>query len=820
MADGEKTELRLEIGHVLFVDIIGYSKMLITEQSKLLRQLTDVVRNTEQFHTAEVEGKLVRLPTGDGMALVFRNSPEAPVQCALELSESLKSYPGLSVRMGIHSGPVNEVTDVNERTNITGAGINVAQRVMDCGDAGHILLSKHVADDLEQYPQWRGHLHELGECEVKHGVRVSVVNLYTEDLGNPDVPEKLKAAQQASLPAQIRSQWRHRSWLIGLGIFSVVVSLIALAILLVRFGPAIPRSLLRTSAPKTADTNRVSANAGAATSVPEKSIAVLPFENFSDSKENEFFADGVQDDILTALSKVADLKVISRISVMSYAAGTKRNLREIAQALGVSHILEGSVRRANEKVRVTAQLIDARTDAQMWADTYDRDLADVFAIQSEIAKTIAAQLQAKLSPTEKAAIEEPPTKDIAAHDLYVQAKLLYASSSFNSRRSENLLEAAGLLDQAVARDPDFLLAYCLLSETHSLLYSFGLDHTPARRALADGAVAAAARLRPDAGETHFARADYFYRCNLDYDRARSELALAQRALPNNAQVFALTGYIDRRESRWNESTRNLERALELDPRNWLYLQQIALSYEFLRRFSDMAAVLDRVLAILPDDIETRIPRAAIDLEWRADTRPLHETVDSIIKQNPAAARGFAPYLIWLALSERDTEAAKRSYDAMPPQGTNINQLVFPIAFWKGVVARTQGDAVAARDAFSVARQQVEHTVHEQPGYGPALCVLGLIDAGLGRKEDAISEGRKACELLPLTKEATNGIHIIEFLAVIYAWTGEKDLAIQQLRTALQHPGLVNYGQLKLHPFWDPLRGDPRFEKIVADLAPK
>lgn len=562
------------------------------------------------------------------------------------------------------------------------------------------------------------------------------------------------------------------------------------------------------------------AETATAPTVPEKSIAVLPFENFSESKENEFFADGVQDDILTALAKVSDLKVISRTSVMTYAAGSKRNLREIAQALGVSHILEGSVRRDAGKVRVTAQLIDARSDAHLWADTYDRDLADVFAIQSEIAKAIAGQLQAKLSPTEKAAIEEPPTKDIPAHDLYVRAKLLNASSSFNARRRENLLEAARLLDQAIARDTDFLLAYCLLSNTHGLLYFYGLDHTPARRSLADAAVAAAIRLRPEAGETHLARADYFYRCYRDYDRARAELVLAQRTLPNSAQVVELEGYIDRRQGRWNESTQNLERALELDPRNWFLLQQISLSYQILRRFPDMAAVLDRVLAIIPGDIDTRVARVGVDLDWKGDTRPLRETVEAITRENPTAAGGFAQYLILLALCERDSEAAKRACSVMPPQGIGIDQAAFPVAWWQGVAARTQGDSAGAEAAFSTARKEVEHIVSEQPDYGPALSVLGMIDAGLGRKEEAIREGRRACEILPLTKDAINGANLIEFLAVIYAWTGEKDLATEQLTMALQVPGRLSYGQLRLHPYWDPLRKDPRFEKIVASLAPK
>jgi len=551
-----------------------------------------------------------------------------------------------------------------------------------------------------------------------------------------------------------------------------------------------------------------------------KAIAVLPFENFSSDRENVFFAEGVQDDILTALSKVADLKVISRTSVMSYAAGANRNLRDIARALGVSHVVEGSVRRSDGKVRVSAQLIDARNDAHLWAETYDRDIADVFAIQSDIAKAIVEQLRAKLSPTEKAAIEERPTKDVTAHDLYVRAKLLNESSSFNARRLEKLVEAAGLLDQAVARDPDFLLAHCLLANTHGFIYFYGLDHTPSRIALAEASVNAAARLRPDAGETHLARADLFYRCYLDYDRARPELALAQRALPNNAQVVALLSFINRRQSRWTEAVQNLEWALELDPRNWYYLQQVSLSYHFLRRHAEEAAALDRVIAILPDDAITKVARAWLDAEWKADTKPLADQIDRVLKQNPAAASTFTQYYIALGLYQRDAKTAENALAVMPAQGLSLDQVPLPVPFWKGLVARMKGDSAAAETAFLAGRAEMERIVREQPNYASATSTLALIDAGLGRKQEAIDEGRRACELLPIAKDSINGVHMMELLGVVYAWTGEKDLAIKQLQATLRYPGVISYGQLKLHPFWEPLRGDPRFEQIVASLEPR
>ena len=547
----------------------------------------------------------------------------------------------------------------------------------------------------------------------------------------------------------------------------------------------------------------------------------LPFENLSDEKQNAFFTDGVQDEILTHLAKIADLKVISRTSVMQYKTGAQRNLREIAQQLGVAHLVEGSVQRAANKVRVNAQLIDARNDTHLWAQTYDRDLADVFAIQSEIAKAIADQLQAKLSPTEKAAIEQRPTTDLVAFDLYTRAKALRLSTlTFNVLANENLLQAVELLNQAVARDPAFLLAWCELASTHDQLYFLGYDHTPARLASAEAAVQTAQRLRPDAGETHLAVAQHRYRGYRDYDGARAEIAMAQRTLPNDPLPFELLGFIDRRQGRWAESTRNLERAIELDPRNFYTLQQISLSYRMLRRFEDMAAVLDRAHAIVPNDVDTKVARALVELDWRADTRPLHTVIDTVLAENPAIAPTLADTWLTLALSDHDFGTAARALAALGNNPINIDNVSLSPAFARGLVARAQGDSIAANAAFSEARTRQEKLVHEQPDYGPALCVLGLIDAALGHKEDALREGRRAIELLPIAKDSINGAHIVEFFAVTCAWTGEKDLALQQLTVAIQNPSFISYGQLKLHPYWDALRGDPRFEKIVDSLAPK
>ena len=787
----QSSELKFEIGHVLFIDIVGYSKLLINEQSEQIQKLKQIVRGTEQFRIAEAEGKLLRLPTGDGGALVFRNTPEAPVLCAMEISQALKDYPGLRVRMGIHSGPVNEIADLNEQANIAGAGINIAQRVMDCGDAGHILLSRHIAEDLEQYEHWQPLLHELGPCEVKHGARLEITSLYSDELGNPKLPSKLQATKKR------RARVRRAEEIVAL---LVLVAVAAAFLYILRKGPA--RSL-----------------AG----VVEKSIAVLPFENLSEEKQNEYFADGMQDQILTDLAQIADLKVISRTSVMQYKSNAPRNLREIGQQLGVAHLLEGSVQRAANEIRVNAQLIDARNDAHLWAQTYDRDLSDVFTIQSEIAKAIADQLQAKLSPDEKKAIEQPPTTDLAAFDLYSQAKSLLLTASFRATGNADVRKAVGLLDEAVKRDSSFFDAYCQLANAHEQLYAFLDDHTPARLALAEAAVQAATRLRPDAAETHLARAQYLYYGSHDYDGSLAQLARARRALPNDPRLFELTGYILRRRGQQEQGLRNLEHSVQLDPRNFATLQQIALSYQDFGRYPQAIAAMDRALSIVPDNVETRAQRGLFELCWRGDTRPIHQTIDAILAQGPGAIARVADSWFACALAERDPVAAERALVALgdnPCWGENV---YLSHSFGEGLLARMTKDQAGARAAFEAARTQQEGIVQEQPDYGPALCVLGLIDAALGRKDLALDEGRRAIALTPLEKDVINGSRVLQYFAITAAWSGDKELALQQLETGLRAPAvslMLSYGALKLFPVWDPLRGDPRFEKIVASLAPK
>ena len=394
MAAEVKKEIQLEIAHVLFTDIVGYSKLPIHQQRAVVERLNEIVRGTDEFQAAETAGRLIKIPTGDGITLVFYHSPEAPVECALEISRALKKHPELQLRMGIHSGPVSGVIDATGKANVAGAGINIAQRVMDCGDAGHILLSKHVAEDLEEYPHWQPHLHELGECEVKHGVRLSVVNLYTEELGNPAVPEKLKAARVAAAARRKRAALR---WL-SLGVVSLLAVIAVIGFLLFRYR----RPPAAVELP-----------------VPEKSIAVLPFENRSRDPDNAYFADGIQDEILTRLSKIADLKVISRTSTQHYKSAPE-NLPEIARQLGVAHILEGSVQKSGDTVRVNVQLIKAANDSHLWADTFDRKLTDIFSVESEVAKAIADQLRAKLTGQEEQVIAAKPTDNPEAYDAYLR----------------------------------------------------------------------------------------------------------------------------------------------------------------------------------------------------------------------------------------------------------------------------------------------------------------------------------------------------------------------------------------------------------------
>jgi tetratricopeptide (TPR) repeat protein len=504
--------------------------------------------------------------------------------------------------------------------------------------------------------------------------------------------------------------------------------------------------------------------------------------------------------------------------VMQYRG--KRNMREIGATLGVSHALQGSVRKSGAQVHLNAQLIDTRTDAHVWAEQYDCDLNGVFAAQSAIALKVADQLHAQMSTTERLDMARPPTANLTAFKFYTQAKNLVLTTSFTTNAKANLLKAANLLNEAIANDSSFFQAYCLLSHTHDLLYFFGFDRTPVRLALAESAIQAAFRLRPDSGEAHLARAENLYRGYLDYDGALAELELARQTLPNDPMVFELKGYIERRRGKQQEALQSLERAVDLDPRNFFTLQQIAASYDLLQRYADEATMLERALAIKPDDLDTKIARALMEVDWKADTRPLHRLIDEIRAKNPADVENVADAWLTCALAERDATAARAALSASGENPLSDDVIQFNRPFVEGVIARMTNDSDKARATFTAARAAHEKVVQAHPNYGPPLCVLGLIDAALGRTEDALREGRRAVQLLPVEKDAINGPRMIAQLAMIAAWAGEKDLACEQLARAIHPPAPITYGQLKLLPFWDPLRGDPRFEKIVASLAPK
>jgi serine/threonine protein kinase/Tfp pilus assembly protein PilF len=556
-------------------------------------------------------------------------------------------------------------------------------------------------------------------------------------------------------------------------------------------------------------------------SPPKAGIAVLPFENLSNDREDASFADGVQDDLLTKLAKIAAVRVISRTSVMDYRG--KQNTREIGDALSVSHVLEGSVRKTGAWLHINAQLIDTRSDSHVWAEEYDRDLKDLFAVQSEIAQKVAERLHAKISPAEKQAIERPPTADITAYDLYSRAKnLVLDFTRVTTTAKAKLLQAADLLNQAVAYDPAFFQAYCQLALVHDELYQFRFDHTSERVALAEAAIDSAFRLRPDAGEAHLARAQHLYSGYLDYDGALAELETARQTLPNAPRLFELKGLIERRRPGGNqeEALRNLERAIDLDPRSIYLLRQIAISDESLRRYAEEATVLDRALAIEPNNAETKVSRAGVEFDSKADTRPLHQLFDELRAKDPSPIQSVAESWLTCALAERDPAAATNALAAVGGNSVGNQTVKFSHRFVEGLIGRMTKDDTKARAAFTAARAEQEKLVRADPHDAGALSVLGLIDAALGRKEEALREGRSATDLLPVQKDALSGRRIIACFAMIAAWVGDNDLACEQLAIAAGQPGRLSYGELKLLPWWDPLRGDPCFEKIVASLAPK
>jgi TolB-like protein/class 3 adenylate cyclase/Tfp pilus assembly protein PilF len=782
-----KREVQFEIAHVLFIDIVGYSKLSINEQHAAVEELNQVVRASEQFQRAETASRLLKIPTGDGIALVFYTSPEAPAQCAVEISRALKEHPRLQLRMGIHSGPVSGVVDVNERANLAGAGLNIAQRVMDCGDAGHILVSKHVAEDLEEYERWRPLLYDLGSCEVKHGVRVSVVNLYDDQFGNAKLPRRFETLQKR----RKRLRW-----------VATVAALLALAAIVGGIA-MFSRSRMRPTL-----------------AAPERSIAVLPFENYSRDPDNAYFADGIQDEILTRLSKIADLKVISRTSTQHYKSAPE-NLLEIAKQLGVAHILEGSVQKSGDTVRVNVQLIKAANDSHLWADTFDRKLTNIFSVESEVAKAIADQLRVKLTGQEERVIAAKPTNNIEAYDAYLRG-LAYTLKSANT--PANTLDAQKYLREAVRLDPKFALSWALLSYVDALGYvTAALQPTAALREEARQAAETALTLQPNLGEALMAKGYYHYACLKDYDTAVRYFEQARQLLPNSSRIPESLAYVTRRRGQWDRSESYFNEAERLDPRNVTLLTQHAISYNALRRFPEALRELDQVLRITPDDLDTLAAKAAIaqaegDLpRASALLAPLHPAAD-----HPLALETQVYEAI---LERRPAQIILQLKEILAKPDPALGFWNGELRFWLGWAQEAAGDHSGAQESWRQAGSELEPFLKEQPENYTLIGDVALIKMGLGDKAAALGLSERAIAANPIEKDAVTGPVPIEILARVAARIGEPDRAVAALQKLLSGPGNGALPQtpltpalLRLDPMFDPLRNDPRFQKL-ASTAP-
>ncbi len=793
MASESETFSQLEIAHVLFTDIVGYSRQPIDQQSELLKELNQVVRGTEQFRAAETAGKLVRLPTGDGMALAFFTSLDAPVRCALEIAEALKSRPKIQLRMGVDSGPVDLIVDVNDRPNVAGVGINMAQRVMDCGDAGHILLSSRVAADLAQYSKWQPHLHDLGEAEVKHGVKVSLVNLYTGSVGNPDVPEKIQRAQRAET-LRARKLRRRRIGFAAQVVFGVLVL------------GGLWWWLNRAPRPTVTSTTT-------AVAIPAKSIAVLPLENLSDDKENAFFADGIQDDLLTSLAKIKDLKVISRTSVMSYRNKNARNLREIGKELGVASVLEGSVRRVGNRVLVNVQLIDTASDQHLWAERYDRTLTDSITLQGELASEIAGALRATLTAEEKARVEAKLTDNPDAYVAYLKGREIQLRPE-NSR--ENLLSAESFYKQALALDPKFVLARARLSLVQALLYEYFEWGNMARLAEARKNAEEALRLDPNSAEAHSSLARCAQNAN-DAATTRRELDTAVRLQPNDASLL-MTAAVTQWGMGWNdEAVANFKRATELGPREAKNFFSYGVLLKELDREAESRAALDHALLLAPESIYFRLQRAQAEISWTGDTRRARAILAGLPSGQDPDGRVTSAYCT-LAIYERNFPEALRLLQAYPGEtlpwvdsggfGSQDTKI-----FNEAIIRLYAGDFPRAYECFDAERWKAEADLAKDPSSSGAHAGVALLYAQMAWKKSAIAEAVRALELGPPTDMVAKRWFYFN-LARAYTWAGEPDSAFKQIEVFRSLPSDYKVNNFRLDPVWDPIRKDPRFQKLL------
>jgi adenylate cyclase len=706
-----ETGPQLEIAHVLFIDIVGYSKLLINEQRALVDKLNRLVRSTDQFRQADAAGKLISIPTGDGMALAFFTAPDAPVRCAIELSKADQDDPKVELRIGVHSGPVDRLGDVNQRTNIAGSGINMAQRVMDCGNAGHILLSSRVADDLAQYGQWRPYLHDLGEVEVKHDAQLRIVNFYSDGVGNPTVPTKV--ADQIAKHRRAASLRRRKLALVAAAAAVVVAATAAL----------LAQRMQRQAA---------------LSNPSDKSLAVLPLQNLSGDEGNAYLADGIHDDILTNLSKVSDLKVISRSSVMQYrGTGAARNLREIGRTLGVQNVLEGSVRRDGNRVLVNVQLIDARNDKHIWAERYDRTIADTIGLQGELAAEIANALRAKLAPEEKARLALKPTKNADAYLAYLKAR----QREPTGHSKEDGIEIDQLYSQAFGLDPTFAVAVARASMLNSKMFRIGRD--PARKARARTLADRALHLSPDLGEAHLALGLCFQRIDNDYEAALKELAIAAANLPNDPEVPEVLGQIYLHQGRWQEALPNLQRAQDLDPQT--PHPTLPMCYRALRDWPAAAAAFQRLQRFGgengPNNVWARIDLAYVELFRTGSIAAGKAILDKIppgVDFDGAVTRARWDF----AMFERNFDAAEQvlaeypSEEFPPPMRD-------PKVYYRGCVALARGDRASAQALFERARPFFELRVQDHPDDPVFLAPLGQLYAFMGRKEEAIKASQRA-----------------------------------------------------------------------------
>jgi TolB-like protein/class 3 adenylate cyclase len=789
-------QIELEIAHILFIDIVGYSKLSINEQRAAIDELTQAVRASEQVQKAEAAARLIKIPTGDGMALVFYKSPEEPVECALEISRALKEHRQL--RMGVHSGPVSGVIDVNGQANLAGAGLNMAQRVMDCGDAGHILLSKRVAEDLQEYEHWRPLLHDLGVCEVKHGTRVLIVNLHADQVGNPQLPKKFQALEKHSA----RMRWA-----------AMTAALLALAAIIAGIAMFSRYRVRGTLATR------------------EKSIAVLPFENLSEEKANAYFADGIQDEILTKLAGIGDLKVISRSSTAKYKSKPE-DLKTVARELGVATVLEGSVQKAAGKVRVNVQLLDAHGDSHLWAKSYDRDLKDIFAVESEVAQEIAETLRAKLSPSQSNVLAAAPTRDTEAYDLFLKGE-------YQEREAESTYEvktydrAATFYRQALARDPNFALAYSRLAYNRLHRHWFVKSLTSAQLGEVKSEIERALAIAPDSPEAHLALGMFHYYGRRDFDSALRALDRAIELQPSNSDSRQYRAAIYSRRGEWQRSLAEYERAAELDPRDVWIPDQIGGKNLSLRRWSDAEHWLKHARALDPHHVGAAYRLNLTYIASTGDIQRARQAFEGIPNDKTDVGEGLAsPYsyaiiipqmvgeIEYLDVLERHFPEALKPWDAAPTD-TAEGRLVRLMA--RIGIQVLAGHSAAAKSEAEEARALLEARLAERaPEDRTSLSESAWVYVCLGRNADALRLAREAAESMPIEKDAILGVNFLVGLAQIEAHTGQSEDAVKLLRQLLTMPAgeYVSIARLKIDPVWDPIRDDAGFQKLLSEPEPE